>query len=44
MEGNLCLFERLVSGDWNEHDFLIVPPGWKVSATFNTGVLDKEPS
>jgi len=44
VEGDLCLFERLVSGDWNEHDFLIVPPGWRVTATFDTGILDKEPS
>jgi ADP-ribose pyrophosphatase YjhB (NUDIX family) len=44
LEGDLSLFERLVAGDWNEHDFLIVPPGWRVTATFDTGVLDKEPS
>ncbi len=44
VEGNLCLFERLLAGDWNEQDFLIVPPGWKVTATFDTGILDKEPS
>ena len=44
VEGNLSLFERLLAGDWNEHDFLIVPPGWKVTATFDTGILDKEPS
>ena len=31
-------------GDWNEEDFLIVPPGWRVTATYGTGILDKEPS
>jgi ADP-ribose pyrophosphatase YjhB (NUDIX family) len=44
IEGDLSLFERLVSGDWNEHDFLIVPPGWRVTATFDTGILGKEPN
>jgi hypothetical protein len=44
VEGNLDLFERLLAGDWNEEDFLIVPPGWRVTATYGTGILDKEPS
>jgi len=44
LEGDLGLFERLLSGDWNEEDFLIVPPGWRVTATYGTGILDKEPS
>ena len=44
VEGNLGLFERLVAGDWTEENFLIVPPGWRVTATYGTGILDKEPS
>jgi hypothetical protein len=44
VEGNLGLFERLLAGDWSEQDFLIVPPGWRVTATYGTGILDKEPS
>jgi hypothetical protein len=44
LEGNLVLFERLLAGDWTEEDFLIVPPGWRVTATYGTGLLDKEPS
>ncbi len=44
IEGNLSLFERLLAGDWSEEDFLIVPPGWRVTATYGSGILDKEPS
>jgi hypothetical protein len=44
VEGNLDLFERLLAGDWNEENFLIVPPGWRVTATYGSGILDKEPS
>jgi hypothetical protein len=44
LEGNLILFERLLAGDWSEEDFLIVPPGWHVTATYGSGILDKEPS
>jgi hypothetical protein len=44
VEGSLDLFERLLAGDWNEENFLIVPPGWRVTATYGTGILDKEPS
>ena len=44
IEGDLGLFERLLAGEWDEEDFLIIPPGWRVSATYGTDVLDKEPS
>ena len=41
--GDLHLFERLVSGEWDEKDFLVVPPGWRVTATYDGNVIDKEP-
>jgi hypothetical protein len=44
IEGDLSLFERLLAGDWNEEEFLIIPPGWRVSATYDTDILGKEPS
>jgi hypothetical protein len=43
VQGNLSLFERLLAGDWSEQDFLIVPPGYRVAVTYDTGIIDKEP-
>jgi len=44
IEGDLSLFERLLAGEWNEEEFLIIPPGWRVSATYGADIFDKEPS
>jgi len=43
VEGDLRLFEQLVRGEWDDRDFLVVPPGWRVRASYNEGILDKEP-
>jgi hypothetical protein len=40
--GDLRLFDRLVAGDWDEADFLVVPLGWRVRATYDGGIIDKE--
>jgi hypothetical protein len=42
IQGDLGLFERLVAGDWDEADFLVVPPGWRVKPTYDGGIIDKE--
>jgi Protein of unknown function (DUF1638) len=44
ISGSLRLFERLVCGQWDERDFLLVPPGWRVTATYDGKVMDKEPA
>ena len=42
IRGDLRLFERLVAGDWDDNDFLVVPPGWRVKPTYDGAVIDKE--
>ncbi len=42
--GDLGLFERLLAGGWAEKEFLVVPPGWRVTATYDGDVIDKEPA
>jgi hypothetical protein len=42
--GNLSLFERLLSGDWDENEFLVVPPGWRVTANYDGSIMGKEPA
>jgi hypothetical protein len=44
MQGDLRLFHQLLSGAWDDRDFLVVPPGWRVKACYDDGVLDKEPA
>jgi hypothetical protein len=42
IRGDTRLFEKLVSGEWNAADFLVVPPGWRVKAVYDENVIDKE--
>jgi hypothetical protein len=43
IQGDLRLFEKLTDGPWDESDFLVVPPGWRVKAVYDGGIIDKEP-
>lgn len=43
LAGDLRLFGRLAAGEWNEEDFLVVPPGWRIKASYDGGILSKEP-
>ena len=42
MTGSLTLFEQLVAGNWNEADFLIVKPGWRVAPQYDESVMCAE--
>jgi len=44
LPGDMKLFHELVRGDWNEEDFLIVPPGQKIVASFDSDrIIKAEP-
>lgn len=42
VEGRLTLFERLVGGEWDEEDFLVVPPGYRIVATHDERIVRAE--
>jgi len=42
VQGDLSLLERLVRGDWDERDFLVVPPGARVTPTYDEGIAGFE--
>jgi hypothetical protein len=42
LRGDLSLFHRLVDGDWAGDDFLTVPPGYRIRATWDENVMGVE--
>jgi hypothetical protein len=42
VEGNLSLFRQLAAGDWDPEDFLVVPPGGRIAASYDEGVIYAE--
>ncbi len=43
LAGDLRLFGKLAAGDWDERDFLVLQPGWRVKGVYDGGVIEKEP-
>jgi len=43
IEGSLSLFRRLLAGDW-EQDFLVVPPGSRIEATYDDQIVRAVPT
>jgi hypothetical protein len=41
--GDLTLIQRFLDGQWNEAEFLVVPPGSRIVASHSTGVVAAEP-
>lgn len=39
MEGSNSLLKKMVDGDWNPDEFLVVPPGYEVAASVDDGIL-----
>jgi hypothetical protein len=42
VRGDLRLFHRLVNGEWDSDEFVVVPPGHRVCARHDSSVLDVE--
>jgi hypothetical protein len=40
LRGDLGLFERLLAGAWSVDDFLLVQPGCRVRASYDSGVIE----
>jgi hypothetical protein len=38
--GDISLLRRLVDGDWSEADFLVVPPGQRIAATYDSRIIE----
>ncbi len=44
VQGDLSLIQRLVNGAWDENDFLVVPPGKQIAASYDPGVVSIGPA
>jgi hypothetical protein len=42
LAGDLGMFRRLLDGVWDDGEFLVVPPGWRVVARYDQGILAAE--
>jgi hypothetical protein len=40
--GDLSMIQRLVDGVWDAKEFLLVPPGWRVAAKYDEGIIAAE--
>jgi hypothetical protein len=40
--GDMSLIRRLVDGEWDDGDFLVVPPGWRVVTTYDDDIIRAE--
>lgn len=40
VKGSITLLQRLVNGEWDAADFLVVPPGARIRATMNESIVE----
>ncbi len=45
VQGSMGMFQRLVNGDWDQAEFLVIPPGCRVATTYDDGIIgiEKQP-
>jgi hypothetical protein len=39
ISGDISLIQRLVNGEWDPKEFLVVPPGHCIAASYDDGVI-----
>ena len=44
VQGDMVLIERLVNGEWEGDDFLVIQPGHRVVARHDERIIDTEPA
>jgi hypothetical protein len=44
ISGDLSMIQRLLDGQWNEREFLVVPPGQEIVAHYQESIMDAGPS
>jgi hypothetical protein len=42
VRGDISMIERLVNGEWNDREFLVLPPGHRVVTTFGMDIIKAE--
>jgi hypothetical protein len=42
VRGDLSLLERLLEGKWDDEDFLVVPPGWRLAPRYDESIMGAE--
>jgi hypothetical protein len=44
VRGDMSLMERFINGQWDDGEFLVVPPGFRIVARYDEGIIDAEPA
>jgi hypothetical protein len=39
LAGDIGMIQRLVNGEWNEQEFLVVEPGHRIVASYDDGII-----
>jgi Protein of unknown function (DUF1638) len=42
IRGDMSLLEKLVDAEWDDRDFLVIPPGWRIVPLYDESVLGAE--